>query len=541
VTWVFRINRSFLVGIAIIFFVIASSSGYWSIPCEESKTEVTQNAGQQTIPADSYILHGPIAITSNADFSIQGWPGNGTSGNPYVIEGLNIIAYSRCISISNTTVYFEVKNCIVSSTSSSLHEGIYLDDVIHGTIRNCVIERHYRGIYLYDSSYCTLTNNNATINYWAGYFLDRSDNCTLTNNTANHSSQFGFSLFSSYNITLMNNTANSNDCGFYLNKSKNCTLMENTLVHNGILIDGEAVSHWLHYFSGNMVNNKPLGYFKSLTSTIIDGSQYDQVILANCSEITVGNGVFTDTSMGLQLGFCVNCTLTNNTANNNSQSGLALSSSRNCTLMNNIAASNSFGFFLLSSDNCTLTNNAASNNSWYGFSLWSISYSTLTHNIATSNSYGYVLSSSHNCILMNNTGTSNVQSGFELISSRNCTLINNTAASNLFCGIYLGTGSEHNILYLNRLGNNGASNAQDDGGPNSWDDGVSLGNYWMDYDGVGTYAIPGDAGSVDNYPFVWKQESLTSTDGIILILVLSGAGIAVVVIVIVVSFGKRRK
>ncbi|TFH05491.1 MAG: hypothetical protein E4H14_12615, partial [Candidatus Thorarchaeota archaeon] len=73
-------------------------------------------------------------------------------------------------------------------------------------------------------------------------------------------------------------------------------------------IIGSGISNWLHDVSGNTVNSKPLGYFKSLTSAIIDGTQYGQVILANCSDVTVKNGVFTN--VGIQLGFCTNCTLT---------------------------------------------------------------------------------------------------------------------------------------------------------------------------------------------------------------------------------------
>ncbi len=53
----------------------------------------------------------------------------------------------------------------------------------------------------------------------------------------------------------------------------------------------------------------------------------------------------------------------------------------------------------------------------------------------------------------------------------------------------------------NQLGYNGESNASDEEGTdNSWDDGVSLGNYWGDYDGTGVYTIPGSTGSVDRYP-----------------------------------------
>ncbi|GAG96993.1 unnamed protein product [marine sediment metagenome] len=53
--------------------------------------------------------------------------------------------------------------------------------------------------------------------------------------------------------------------------------------------------------------------------------------------------------------------------------------------------------------------------------------------------------------------------------------------------------SNYNVLYLNRLGYNAENNALDNGkrDSNIWDDGVSVGNWWSDYDGTGTYEIMG--------------------------------------------------
>jgi hypothetical protein len=72
----------------------------------------------QTVLDDSYTKHEPIVIHNNSDFSDQGWPGSGTFDDPYVIEGFNITDNATGISIRNTTVYFEIRNCIVSSSKS---------------------------------------------------------------------------------------------------------------------------------------------------------------------------------------------------------------------------------------------------------------------------------------------------------------------------------------------------------------------------------------------------------------------------------------
>jgi len=51
--------------------------------------------------------HVPIIIDEEADFVSQGWPGTGTSGDPYLISGLSIVYSSGTpsISISDTASY----------------------------------------------------------------------------------------------------------------------------------------------------------------------------------------------------------------------------------------------------------------------------------------------------------------------------------------------------------------------------------------------------------------------------------------------------
>jgi len=51
----------------------------------------------------------------------------------------------------------------------------------------------------------------------------------------------------------------------------------------------------------------------------------------------------------------------------------------------------------------------------------------------------------------------------------------------------------------------------DDGVNNVWDDGVSLGNYWSDYDGSGPYEVWGDAGAVDRWPMFIEPILPTTT------------------------------
>ena len=90
--------------------------GLLLVPMTAVVFPISDNPVQKTefIPSD-YIEHSPIDIESNVDFVNQGWPGNGTEEEPYVIEGLYIATHGNCIEISDTTAHVIIKQCNFST------------------------------------------------------------------------------------------------------------------------------------------------------------------------------------------------------------------------------------------------------------------------------------------------------------------------------------------------------------------------------------------------------------------------------------------
>ncbi len=437
----------------------------------------------------AYSPHGPITITSDADFASQGWPGSGTEADPYVIEGLNITTSGGCISVSNTTAHFVIRNCLLTGGSSG--DGVTLDNVTNGMIEKCVISGNWNGVRLYSSSYNSVLNNTISDNSYHAVHLDSSVNNSVLNNTISHNSR-AVHLYSSSNNTVMNNiisyssyravyldSSNGNslvnntvsrngDDGVHLHSSNNNRLSNNTISHNGggvglsysssnnilvnnvisggvelqsssnnslvdnvildstygvfiwysqnnsivnnefvntgLYVDGTTVTHWLQTVtSDNTVNGKPLGYFSGLTGGVIDGSQYGQVILANCTGVTVRDGVFFNTTVGIELGFSSDNTLTNNTISHNPY-GVYLSDSSNNSVVNSSISDCDAGVFLFSSSRNTVMNSAISDNSWFGVLLFSSSSNNSVANNTISDNYydGVCLDSSPNNSLVNN-------------------------------------------------------------------------------------------------------------------------------------------
>ncbi|MHA1927519.1 MAG: right-handed parallel beta-helix repeat-containing protein [Candidatus Thorarchaeota archaeon] len=316
--------------------------------------------------ATSYAVHDPIVITSNGDFVSQGFPGSGASGNPYMIEGYNITTAGDCVSIQDTDAYFVIRNCLLTGGMSLGNDGVELDRVDHGEIRNNTIFGNNNGVNILSSSYITVVNN------------------TIIEN-----SLMGVGLSSSPNNIVVNNTLSESHYGVIIHDSSNTTLSSNIFVNNGFRISGGGLKYWQHTITfDNVVNGKLLGYFWNLTGGTIDGTQYGQVILANCTGVTVENGEFSDVSVGIEFGYSSNCSLVN------------------CSISENYY----YGLHLFVSFNNTITNNTISENHYLGMWLWASSNNTVVNNTISLNDIGvHLTQSSYNLLYLNTIAYNDVE------------------------------------------------------------------------------------------------------------------------------------
>jgi parallel beta-helix repeat protein len=248
-------------GVANVWNIVGSSNGYGNMWGDMRGPDsnhdgivdvpyyIPGGAGSQDnyplalwVPPPSTIA--PIIINNNSEFASmaasEGWPGDGTMGDPYIINGYNIDAsgYPAAIYIGNTTVYFVISSCTLSNTLSAGNVsdaavGIVLYNVIRGrlannncssdligidleysndnTIENNICEGNFYGITLMTSSDNVIINNNCQFNDGFGIFLlSSSDNNLLVNNICNSNNGSGISLYSMCN----NNVIDNNTCSF---------------------------------------------------------------------------------------------------------------------------------------------------------------------------------------------------------------------------------------------------------------------------------------------------------------------------------------
>ena len=188
-----------------------------------------------------YTPHGVIAIDGDANFSdtalLEGWPGDGSPENPYVIDGLEIDLggdYGHCIDIWNTQVSFIISNCNLTGAFGfpllegvPMGTGIALSNVINGHLVNNILYNNGIGIRL-EHSDCNTVANNTCIG--GGIILGHSHSNIVDNNTCNAT---GIGLYGSNSNTVANNTCNSNDGnGIEIDGSFYNTVVYNTCNNN---------------------------------------------------------------------------------------------------------------------------------------------------------------------------------------------------------------------------------------------------------------------------------------------------------------------
>jgi parallel beta-helix repeat protein len=407
------------------------------------------------------LFHGPISIGGGLDFNQtaidEGWAGNGTEGNPFIIEDYIISTDSSCIYIYDTTSYFIIRDCEFTTAGGTDYQyALSFRNAPHGTVNTSTIHNKIGGISL--------------------------DNCP--------------------NFTIMNTNFSAIQlAGLDLYLSGNCRIENNIFINTGVDITGYVASDWQHSIHNNVVNGKPLGYFHSEDSLIIDGNLYGQIILAECTYCNVSNAVISNTTSAIALGHCVNCTVSFSNVSW-SRFGILLSKCEEVFILNNtVGPSNECGIHLNDSSLCFVLGNDVFGNVQSGINCIKGMSNAICWNRVFGNGYygidcweGFVM------IILGNTVFDNID-GISVNMAPFSQLSLNVVENKTGIGITIGWGSSVCFIFYNHIGWNQGGNAVDDGSSNLWDMGVNNGNFWSDYSGTGVYPIPGSVGSVDNNPF----------------------------------------
>jgi parallel beta-helix repeat protein len=327
------------------------------------------------------------------------------------------------------------------------------------------------GIYISWASNVTIIKNNVTI-CGEGIRLHWSPNSTIINNSIYRCGSYGIRIW----------------------VSSNHLIEDNQFVNSGVIIWGNELEHFnSHTIPNNIVNGKPLYYYKDTDGIIIDGIDVGQVILANCTNCSLKNLVINRSAVGIEVGF-----------------------SKDIEIINNTVFDHSYGIWLDSCRNVNLSKNNITNNGPFGLRVDESRYINITNNNVSYNNDGiYLMSWVYWNRVENNNIFKNHQNGIELAIVYFNDIIANNVTSNNGYGIYVDMSNGNKIYHNNIIGNK--NQAYDNTDKNTWNDSYpSGGNYWSDYsgpdklwgpnqdkpgnDGIGDINYTIDLDSVDNYP-----------------------------------------
>ena len=397
-----------------------------------------------------YESHAAIFIMNNQNFtataSNEGWSGNGSRTNPYVISNLNISSATKIylIEIRDTDCFFNIQNCFLNGYDKTL-AGIYFQNVTNGKLSNSMIitNSNSQGIFLRNSHNNTIQNNSFQ-NCNRGILTEYSDFNNLISNTITNTIK-AIHLFYSYNSTLSNNSIHTNTDGIYIFRSDNSSVIANNCsynTNNGITIynsTGNTIKSNLAHYN---LNNGIYSFRSYLTNLISDNeilhTSYCGILSEESGGITISrNAIHSNRKSGI---YCLETEFSNidsNILENNGEIGMS-------------------GIDLLRSSNNSIYANIATNNTKSGITLWEDSYSnSIENNSLFSSEFGISihLNSNKNLILENSI-FHNDDSGIIVSSSSKNEVINNTIAYNGLFAISLENSGNNLVKFNNFIRNN---------------------------------------------------------------------------------------
>ncbi|TXT54244.1 MAG: hypothetical protein BAJATHORv1_80051 [Candidatus Thorarchaeota archaeon] len=414
----------------------------------------------------SYIEHDPIHITSDNNFndtaSAEGWIGNGSVSNPYVISGYNITNDNYCINIENTAVSFIIRDCYFQSNVSDSGFGVVLDQADGGKIVNNTFRDFWSSLDIYWST-TVIANNTFLSNLW-GISMSYSWSSTLENNTfmddgesliehsnycglQNNSFYPGIALYESNGCSLLNNSFSSKESpGLTIGTSEDISLENLRFNQTGLHLEGAVAKAWEINITDVKVDGKDIGYFWNASDISVNTDNYGQLIFANCSNVTLSNFV-SASPIGPQLAFCnnsviercdfeprfdplmvqdsINITVSNCTFNG-SLNCLQIADALNVTFIGNtIDSLENTGVYAVRVSNSTFLENTIKDNEKEGFDFFNVSYSSISCNTFQNNEEdGVEISESGFTNITSNVFSSN-KIGLEISELSNLTIEDN--------------------------------------------------------------------------------------------------------------------
>ena len=231
----------------------------WTTPfvMDDAKIDLAREPVRVSVPSYDAIF--PIVADGDAELvtlaGVMSWDGDGSPGDPFIIEGYSITNNSNCIDILDVSLAFEIHDCYIVSQTGTNGYGIIIENATQVSIFDTIVESkasaveishvpapyldnvtiHDSGDNLYLMNCTGATVNECEIydNFNDGIFIAESNDTTITNNYINGTiAGEGIEIFISPFATIDgNHIFNCGSSGLKVGNSDNVTI-ENNIIHD---------------------------------------------------------------------------------------------------------------------------------------------------------------------------------------------------------------------------------------------------------------------------------------------------------------------
>ncbi len=334
--------------------------------------------------------HTPIDVDGDAEFAAlaiaEGWPGNGSSANPYLVEGYHFVLANNesAITIANVDLCFSVRDCVIEPGASSILPGLGVNitssRLIDVTglqahdIKVGLLVDHVSGLIVKE---CSLIGNDQ--------FQAQMTDCTRTSflNDSFEGAACGIGMEGCDDVTVVSTSFLGMEfAGCEFQDVDNASFWSNAATGCCPVIAIGSTAQTISLPLNNTENGRPVFFLRGadLGGSVITGD-YGYVWLYGCRNGTVNALDIDGGTYGVDLEKCTAITLRDSRLGSG-KIAVALRDCHSCAVMNCTLASSPIvgtGIMLQGSDGCDLIGNSVQNGGW-GIMLLGSENNSLRHN-----------------------------------------------------------------------------------------------------------------------------------------------------------------
>jgi parallel beta-helix repeat protein len=277
-----RFVRSVAIALALIM-VLGAGLGVLSLV-------KTSPDNEKVIPAvPMFMTHSPILIEGEVALTTANGVtgGDGTAGNPFIIQGWDIDASGATeagIAVSNITSHLVIRNVNVHS-GLSINLGIALMNLTHCTVEYSRSTDNVAGIGALMCDHIVIQNNILENNDQEGILVFNSNYSWVSHNIAVGGAGIGVALFNSHGSSVVNNTMSYNAVAGLALEFCNLTTVLNNIMENNMAGLMLVMSNWSAILYNNITQSSTYGVF-------LMGSQNNTLAWNMIADTSVGYGAY---------------------------------------------------------------------------------------------------------------------------------------------------------------------------------------------------------------------------------------------------------